>query len=264
SRSANKSTVYEVFILFNDLSIENRAFIARSIHDLPNLILKFIDCREFFTKGHETRGITSSTYLRLWAPVVLPTYKKILYADVDIIFLEDLTKLYQWDIGDSCFAGVKSPPPRQRYSMQKGWGDSYINAGVLIINCEKITHDDIDTCSKLAAKNKFEFQDQDIINSVFKGRKYCDIPQRYNFSPSALKRLLVSGHTNKIDIAVIHYIGAKPWNQNVLLGEFWWKEFTNCSFFDFDWYIKYCENLKKGPPLKIATRLFLKALFRAR
>ncbi|MCU4676920.1 glycosyltransferase family 8 protein [Catenovulum sp. 2E275] len=269
---AQADTFYEIIVLYCDLNEKNQQSISQLTQAYSQFSLQFIDCRHLFAGGFETRGITSSTYLRLWIPELLKPRSRVLYCDVDIIFRTDLTELFNWDIGDACFAGVKSPPQRQAYAKQQGWGENYINAGVLIMQLDSITTGDINQACQLAKNNQFKYQDQDIINSVFADKIYSGIPPVYNFSPNAyrqqIKNRFLKGKANQnlntSAIKIIHYIGIKPWQKNVYLGEYWWKTYLDSFWYDDDFYQKYCFDLQQTPSLKKASRSFLKALFGVR
>ncbi|EWH10763.1 putative glycosyltransferase [Catenovulum agarivorans DS-2] len=260
---AHSDTFYEIYVLYCDLLENNQNLLKKLNARYDNFSLKFIDCSREFFGGFETRGITKSTYLRLWIPKLLNNYRKVLYFDVDIIFRTDLTKLYEWDIGEACFAGVKSPEIRQKYSRSKGWGSDYINAGMLIINNERISEDDVEKACSLAINDCFKFQDQDIINNVFSGRIYSRIPRTFNFTPSVYKTKLKSNLSDN-DIGepdVIHYVGAKPWNASVFLGEYWWSVYINSIWYENTFYHKYCRSSRKLPPIQVILRYLLKSLF---
>ena len=87
----------------------------------------------------------------------------------------------------------------------------YINAGVLLLNIPKMREEKIyeKLCETTISLGKqIQFQDQDIINIVCRGR-VKELPERYNFTTeNAIK------HPQERDKAVIvHYTGrAKPWS----------------------------------------------------
>ena len=81
---------------------------------------------------------------------IVPQYKKMLYLDVDIIVNTDLSELYDVNLEGNYYGGVRHPT----YYLGN-WGGhcklldipdlhSYINAGVLLINLEKIREDNLE------------------------------------------------------------------------------------------------------------------------
>ncbi|MBX2859240.1 MAG: glycosyltransferase family 8 protein [Cellvibrionaceae bacterium] len=271
-RNAAKTTFYEIKILFINLSKNNQNYLKGIFDHYSNYSLDFIDCRQYFSKGYETRRITSTAYLRLWIPQLLGNYDKIIYCDVDIIFKNDLTPLYKWNIENHCFAGVKSPKDRQKYSNKQGWGRNYINSGVLLINNQAIEKPAIEKACKLAATANYKFQDQDIINQVFSSKILSNLPAEFNYTPSKLRKHLlkhskiskgnIQSSSELPAISIIHYAGAKPWEKPVLLGEYWWREYIDSQCFNLQFYLDYCLSSQRVPSLKVSSRKFLKSLLK--
>jgi lipopolysaccharide biosynthesis glycosyltransferase len=89
-----------------------------------------------------------TTYFRIFSPyVVAEQVSKIIYLDVDMIVLEDISKLWHTDIGDHLFAAVQD---WQETVSKHDWGGipnykqlgippdtKYFNAGLLVINTRK-------------------------------------------------------------------------------------------------------------------------------
>ncbi|WP_207424824.1 glycosyltransferase family 8 protein [Desertivirga brevis] len=87
-----------------------------------------------------------TTYLRLFGPHIVPaSVKKIIYLDVDMIVQDDISKLYNVDIGDALIAAVQDIGK----TVSCDWGGvpnwkelgmdeqaKYFNAGLLVINTE--------------------------------------------------------------------------------------------------------------------------------
>jgi len=96
-----------------------------------------------------------TTYLRLFGPYVVPeSVKKIIYLDVDMIVQDDISKLYNTDIGDHLFAAVQDVckivscdwggvPNWKELGMNAQ--SKYFNAGLLLVNTEKWRSQNITT-----------------------------------------------------------------------------------------------------------------------
>lgn len=101
----------------------------------------------------DTTAFPLTAYFRIFAPLVVPqSVERILYLDVDMIVLEDISKLWHTDIGDKIFGAVQD--------LQKvvscSWGGipnykelgmsadtKYFNSGLLLINAKAWREADI-------------------------------------------------------------------------------------------------------------------------
>ena len=79
----------------------------------------------------------------------------------------------------------------------------YINAGVILMNLEQMRKDQAaDQLLQTATQKgtQFEYQDQDVINTTFRGGKIKELPGIYNYTATDDKF-----HTVK-DPVIIHYL----------------------------------------------------------
>lgn len=97
-----------------------------------------------FKVPNDKSGLPVTTYLRLFAPYLIPRDKsKMLYLDVDMIVLNDISLLWNIDLGDRLLAAVQD----KCKTIKSHWGgisnyeelglnpnDKYFNAGLLLIN----------------------------------------------------------------------------------------------------------------------------------
>lgn len=194
---------------------------------------------------------TNQTYYRLILSDLLPNLSKILYLDVDIVVKEDLSDLFSIDLGDNYFGGVLHPT----YYFGNWEGHckllcvpnlySYINAGVLLINLEKIRQDGLSTKLVAAIANDYPAIDQDVINSVAFGRIKL-IPFKYNVlikTASYLKNKEIEKIYNYNEFfhafqspAIIHYANPqKPWDDpSLLFASEWFSYYRISPYFEKD------------------------------
>ncbi len=115
-----------------------------------------------------------STYLRIFAPELFPTIDKMLYLDSDIIIERSILELYNTNMEEYTCAGVAD----QRHLDTKYLNDIgynhfhrfYINAGVLLMNLEKLRTLDLKSRAKEYIeryKDVIRLGDQDMINCIF-------------------------------------------------------------------------------------------------
>lgn len=194
--------------------------------------------------GYEIRGISVSTYYRLNLHRMFPEVEKMIYADVDILFQDDLMPVWKTDMGHNMIAGVKADVnirevwdrhyKDEYWKKLDDWFGNYINAGFILMNLDEIRKRHMEKTWEGMHENRFFFQDQDIINLTCKPY-IIHIPMRYNRMMfytdeelSWLKRYRVVGWMELEEAldspAVIHYAGKKPWNTPSIKGaNLWWE-----------------------------------------
>lgn len=195
-----------------------------------------------YNNGFETRGITKGAYLRLQLHNFLPNIDKIIYCDIDILFQDNLQGIWDMDINDKFFLGVKGAVNLSEYwqsnlvkhdyfkNLQKG---VYINTGVLVMNLKMLREAQIDKIWENLVNKEFFYVDQDIINLTCQN-KIGYIPLQYNLPAYLtndsltrfLKELLITNEELENAVkspAIIHYAGEKPWdNPHINKGELWY------------------------------------------
>ena len=114
--------------------------------------------KEFANCANENAYCTPYTLLRLLADLVPNMPSKLLYLDIDMMIGDDITKLYNIDVSNYEYAAVK-----EKYG---SWiiRPDYINAGMLLLNMEKIKETELlKKARHLIKTKKMLFADQDAI-----------------------------------------------------------------------------------------------------
>lgn len=129
--------------------------------------------KEFGYCKNENAYCTPYTLLRLMADLVPEIPEKILYLDIDMMIAKDLSELYNTDISEYEYAAVK-----EKYGSVFIWPD-YINAGMLLLNMNKIRETRLLEKARYLIKNKkMLFADQDAIYRST--TKKLLLPRKYN------------------------------------------------------------------------------------
>ncbi|MBP3687365.1 MAG: glycosyltransferase [Alphaproteobacteria bacterium] len=241
--SANKNTFYDFYLLIPfDFSTENKEKINK-LQKLYYCKINYIDMQSYFADSpNKLAHATNQSYYRLMLASIVPQYKKMLYLDVDIVVNADLAELYDIELGDNYYGGVCHPT----YYFGNWNGHckllnipdlhSYINAGVLSINLEKIRKDKLESILVNAVKNNYPAIDQDVINSVCYG-KIKHVPFKFNVLIKAVEYLKdnkiaeIYNYDEYLDAfrnpAIVHFANpTKPWqNSNLLFADLWKKYF---------------------------------------
>lgn len=238
-------------VLF-DGGIEESSFngIRESLVDFPVTIdilrPDLSQVSDLMTSHH----ITHTAYLRLMAARLLPeSVEKVIYLDSDVLVQDDLTKMWEMDLGDNyCLAAtdiscpfidareVDSPelqackPWLNAISPVANWRElgmdgsaNYFNSGVMLLNLRKWREDNIEQelFDCLRENEKYIWcWDQYALNVVFAG-KWGQLPIRWNQGAHAFEypdaEHCPVDHDSFVAMrdrpAIIHYTTEwKPWD----------------------------------------------------
>lgn len=219
--------------------------IVKARDEESELIMKVMD--NPYEGAYEVRGISAGTYLRLALPGLLPEVDQILYTDVDILFQDSLEELWRTPMEGKVLAAVRGganlSDQWEQNSAQPYWhllekmrGD-YINAGVTLMNLDRIRERNLEEQWQEWAKQKLYYQDQDILNLTCQG-EIAYLPFKYNYlaymTDEDCAKCIREGiypaqeceEARRCPV-IIHYAGYKPWKQyDTNLGYLWW-EYVN-------------------------------------
>ena len=175
-----------LFVLTMDLREQNKDFIPidkNQATKLENILKKsnndskvtLIDFTNEYKKDLEgvnkLNRYTPYALLRLYADMMDEIPDKVLYVDTDVVFAQDVNKLYSIDVSDVELAGVKD------YYGHIFIGREYMNSGVLLLNMKKIRETKMfQKARQMVLTKKMLFADQDAINKLVTKKKllpYC-------------------------------------------------------------------------------------------
>jgi len=138
--------------------------------------------------------------MRAAYPEIFPQYDKILSLDIDIVFNDNVSDLWDYNLDDYYLAGV---PERQR---QKSSADPlYINFGVVMMNLAKLRQDN---CQQriidILNTRKVDCPEQGAFNEVCAGH-ILELPADYNYTTYSH----ITGDAQRQRI--LHYAGQRFW-----------------------------------------------------
>lgn len=165
----------KVFLLSDNVSDTNKKNL-KQIAYLYDRYFEAIDIEELNIPSvlYSSRW-PKSAYMRLFSGYLLPKYvKKILYLDCDIIVNRTLDDLWKKEISGYCVYGVKDCVG-SLYKKNIGLTaeSPYINAGVLLMNVEKLQDIDMYACINeffFRYGKKMNYADQDVLNGILKSQ----------------------------------------------------------------------------------------------
>ncbi len=262
----NEDTKLEFHIMLSGkVTGENKENFRKLIKHYPDCSVNLIDMKDRFSRVQVGGHITTPTYYRLNLPSLLSKHDKVLYIDGDTVVNKDLWELFNTNINEYYIAGViglgmcamQTQEFKEDYVKKLGIAnmEQYVNAGVLLINSEKMRKDKIekkfsDYISGVDKKNVYLF-DQDVINAVCYGKIKLLSPI-YNMTvntfsvyekakPDFLQNCCSDEDWKRVrtDPVIIYWASSnKPWkNQNIKFYSLW------------DKYRKVTEKIVYGNPV---------------
>jgi lipopolysaccharide biosynthesis glycosyltransferase len=170
-------------------------------------------------------------------PILFPELDKALYLDSDIVVLDDIAKLYNFNLGNN-LVGAARDEVLSFNSEFKKYADmtvgvhhmKYFNAGILLMNLEEFRRQDIfNKFLNLMKVKKYPVaQDQDYLNVLCKD-KVKKLPLSWNKTP--VKQF----YFNDKFVKICHFkMAFKPWKyKGILYEEYFWKYAKETEYYDF-------------------------------
>ena len=217
--NASRNYRYDLYVLHDGLSSESKDMIKKMAN--RHFRFKFRDVggqiRSLSSKLKVRDYYTLTTYYRLIIPDTFFWLDKALYLDSDIVINDDISKLFNTDIGDNLVgavqdASVQIVPEFCKY-VEKALDikhENYFNAGVLVMNLKKMRN--VHFTRQIVNLTKevvyVVAQDQDVLNVVCKDKVHY-LDGTWNTMPLGIKRENPS---------LIHYnLIYKPWKRRDIM-----------------------------------------------
>lgn len=238
-KNSSSGQKYDLIILHSDIEEKNKKLL---INMLPNnFSLRFFDVSSLavkFIKNYDNFQYWSKEiYYRLFIPILMQKYSKVLYLDSDIIINQCIDNIFETDFENKDIVAIKDPisptlhldKNSERFEhIRNSLGikntNNYFNSGVLLFNIPNINVIDYtQNLQRAISINNFQFPDQDILNVIFENRIKL-ISQKWNYCCGTLiwnERYLneICGDFKKDFFearsfpVIIHYTSPKkPWN----------------------------------------------------
>ena len=144
--AAGAETFYEIFILYSRLNPENIEIFKQlsGPHGHVNFI-KIDNSR--FSQAPKSKSWPHEVYYRLIIPELLPQYDKVIYSDVDVVFKEDLSAVYDTDLTDFHIAAVPMETRNETNGIHQHFpeykNDFVFISGFIIFNNKLINKENI-------------------------------------------------------------------------------------------------------------------------
>lgn len=240
----NKSSQFCIHVFSFSLNTESirilRSFV---IQNSQNIEIKIMDVPDIEFPNINGHYISAEAYIRLFVPGSLDkSIDKILYMDVDMVVVGDITELFEIDLGDNLLGAIMDTPKKnrnQRLGIPVEYG--YFNSGLLMINLNKWVELDITSkCVQYIKEHATLIyqHDQDVLNAVA-FNMWQRIPFKWNMLNSFFYTppYIALEYREEVEesyknVRIAHFSGAvKPWH----------------SWCRHPYYKKYYEYLSKTP-----------------
>lgn len=188
---------------YSNFSIEWLAF------DTETLLKDFKTCFHF----------SKAMYGRIFIPLLKPEIKKAIYTDVDVIFMSDITELYNEDLHGYALGAVwedhmeaKGNNADHLKRLGISAGHKYFSSGLLLLDLEKWRENNL--TEKVLQKEpelreKLKFPDQDLLNATF-AENYQLLDEKYVVTAPRARKHYKNGKL--VDCVIRHFEGGKkPW-----------------------------------------------------
>lgn len=250
--NAKSDTFYEINVLYtSDVTEENKNKLLELKNRYQNMSLCMFNMGDKFKDIPSTEGyhVNYVSAYKMLIPSMFLQYEKLIYLDTDIIVRGDLWELYNENLGDNYIGGC----PAVSYHLDKELNnkiikqtnlpnlDYYVNAGVLLMNLNKIREDKIDE-KWISLIGKFEGSvDQTIFNTVCYGRIVL-LPIKYNacltciklYNTPEMRILCTEGDAEEAlkQPVIFHWTGReKPWKyDDTILASEWLRYYAKSPY----------------------------------
>lgn len=185
--NANSEFQYKIYVLHSDITIDNQIKLAETVGKFENASIEFIDMKhkfeDLFKKTKEKAHYSKEMYYKFLMPSIFFQYEKIMLADVDVVYLGDISRDFlNFNCTDDYYlAGAKSP------ILKNSWQENYyqtiyekdftvdeiqklrVGAGYFVYNLNLMRADRIEEKLIAFAQNnlpRLKQPEQDVINLI--------------------------------------------------------------------------------------------------
>jgi UDP-glucose:(galactosyl)LPS alpha-1,2-glucosyltransferase len=217
-------------VIDNSVSEQDKKLIEKFVNNTGSEITFFYANNDF--DGAYLGNWSLAIYYRMMLPKLLKNLDYVIYADIDVIFCNDLVEASQIDMGDNLIAGVRDSEK----------DPTHINSGFLILNLKKIREEDIyDKWIYMAKNTQNKYPDQTVLSETCKNRilylplkyNFCSMRSWFNFAGKNVYSDAES-HDLKYHMVMIHFAGKyKPWQGDKDIHSYiWWKYAKETGLFN--------------------------------
>lgn len=257
--TSKNGNFYNLHVVHEDITPENRARLSSLVESHQNAHLSFIDATtvfseieigfndEKFSTGDGKVLFTKETLFRC-LPTLIPefdSYETILYSDVDICVVDDISELFCFDLSGHYLAACRCPKflEYQTEHLPEKFAGKYFAGGLWLMNLKQMRQDHLGTKILEIITNppfRLIWNDQDIMNLA------CDLKVKY-FSWRYISIPIWDKILRKVDYVdeyhpdgelyeamyrpkIVHYAYEKPWKERCAGVDLWYYWLNQTDF----------------------------------
>lgn len=260
--NSNINDKYDIIVFNNNISDNNKKLLYKMLPQ--NFSLRFFDVANYIRtyfgefKLKTLNNWSIEIYYRIFIPMLMKSYKKVLYLDSDIVINCDLNEIFEQDFDEKEILAVRDTATqifhltrnKERLEYIKNImkiqnEENYFNSGMIMFNIKGIKLSDY--CKKLFKAFEIEnllYPDQDILNIIFENQVKF-LKSKWNLCcgdfiwDKAFMNLVSNKYRQEYKDAldnpkIIHYTSPrKPWNYKLdLYFEKFWEYARQAPFYE--------------------------------
>ncbi|MFC6177528.1 glycosyltransferase family 8 protein [Companilactobacillus huachuanensis] len=241
SEHASEENEYSIIVLYQNLTVDNRAKLAKMSQSNVKVSLVSMDDNLSQLMGNEhtkLRGdyFTYTIYFRLFIAEMFPKLNKGIYLDADTVVNCDIAEFYELDLAGNLLAAAPDTFAADNTEsveyVEKALGipiRQYFNSGVLLMDLERFR--EVKFADRfLNFLNTYQLDvlaaDQDYLNLMTLG-KVLILGRTWNTTPTTQK-------VNDINPHIVHYcLFYKPWHyRDVQNRSYFWKYAQKSTYYE--------------------------------
>ena len=232
---------YDILVLESGFTDKDKRELAACAGGRANISLRFIAIKDYVDMDPEIFKVGNyysiAAYYRLFTPVILAAYDKIIYLDCDLVVLADVAELLAIDLGDKLLGACRDFTIMRSLFIKSPWfmaywdekiklpdPYNYFNTGVLIMDLRRMRQENFlrTSLETLDSIKTPTYVDQDVLNVAAYGRVHyldaawnCYVWRQDLFFGS--EQSLPEGYYEEFiksinEMKILHYYSSpKPW-----------------------------------------------------
>lgn len=221
----NTNAHVDFFILAYQICPQSQEKLNNLQDTYPHLKIHFLDIdADMFKECRLAKYTSPMIFARYLIPELFPSLKKAIYTDIDVIFADDIQKLYDENLADFPIGAVynfidssRADFEAHRQNLNLDANHRFFWSGLLLMNPQKM-HKDGSYHKLMNATLRYEkflkWPDLDAMNCVF-GNNYQELHPKYIFIPQKEQEMIDMGGLYEqaaLKPFIYHFAGPKkPW-----------------------------------------------------
>ncbi len=234
---SNPDEQFRLFVAHSSLTQADFEAIGNSIDSSRTTVEPITVSSELLNDAPILDRISKETYYRLLAIKYMPQdVEKVLYIDPDTLVINSITEFYSTELGEKYYAGAGHTYGAvafyNRHRLRMNKGDTYINAGILLMNLKAMRKAyTVEQIFDFIKKNqkKLYLADQDVLNMLYGSNALCLDPCLINCDEKTCVRFCLTVNKVKAETLIIHFNGKyKPWKPKYVgIMKCFWDEYES-------------------------------------